>query len=244
MQNCKVIIQYDGTNYHGWQVQPNGRTVQGELTRALSILDHRPVTVYGAGRTDAGVHAEGQVANFFVERDFEPRWLRDAINGNLDRDIRVLDVVPVSDAFNARYSATQKTYRYRIWTGDVVSPFVYRYVHHYRAGLDTVGMERAAAALLGTNDFSAFTVANSEVEDHVRTLSRLDIEQEADEVSIMVSADGFLRYMVRTIAGTLIEVGRGKRTAASVATTIQSRDRANAGPSAPANGLTLVCVDY
>lgn len=244
MHNCKVIIQYDGTNYHGWQIQPNGRTVQGELTRALSILDHRPVTVYGAGRTDAGVHAEAQVANFFVERDFELRWLRDAINGNLDRDIRVLGAEFVSDAFNARYSATRKTYRYRIWTGDVVSPFFYRYVHHFRAGLDTGEMERAAASLLGTHDFGAFTVVNSDVQDHVRTLSRLDIEQEPDEVSIIVSADGFLRYMVRSIVGTLIEVGRGKRTAASVAATIQSRDRANAGPSAPANGLTLVCVDY
>src|ERR1700693_1815926 len=112
MHNFKMTIQYDGTNYHGWQIQANGRTVQGELTRFLSILDHRPVTVYGAGRTDAGVHAECQVANFFVERDFEPGLLRDAINGNLDRDIRVLEVVPVSDAFNARYSATQKAYRY------------------------------------------------------------------------------------------------------------------------------------
>ena len=104
MRNFKITIQYDGTNYHGWQIQSNGRSVQGEITRVLSILDHRPVTVYGAGRTDAGVHAEAQVANFFVERDFESCLLRDAINGNLDRDIRVLEVVPVSDAFNARHS--------------------------------------------------------------------------------------------------------------------------------------------
>jgi tRNA pseudouridine38-40 synthase len=244
IQNFKITIQYDGTNYHGWQMQPNGRTVQGELTRALSILDHRPVTVYGAGRTDAGVHAEGQVANFFVERDFEPRLLRDAINGNLDRDIRVQEVVAVSDAFNARYSATQKTYRYRIWTGEVVSPFVYRYVHHYRSGLDLEEMRRAAAALIGAHDFTAFTVASSDAEDHVRTLFALDIGQDANEISIIASADGFLRYMVRTIVGTLIEVGRGKRTAASVAETLESLDRANAGPSAPANGLTLVRVNY
>ena len=244
MQNFKITIQYDGTNYHGWQMQPNGRTVQGELTRALSILDHRPVTVYGAGRTDAGVHAEGQVANLFVERDFEPRLLRDAINGNLDRDIRVDEVMPVSDAFNARYSATQKTYRYRIWTGEAVSPFVYRYVHHYRSGLNTEEMRHAAGTLIGTHDFTAFTVASSDAEDHVRTLIDLDIGQDANEISIIASADGFLRYMVRTIVGTLIEVGRGKRTAASVAATLESLDRANAGPSAPANGLTLVRVDY
>jgi len=244
MRNFKITIQYDGTNYHGWQMQPNGRTVQGELTRALSILDHRPVTVYGAGRTDAGVHAEGQVANFFVERDFEPRLLRDAINGNLDRDIRVLEVVPISDAFNARYSATQKIYRYRIWTGEVVSPFVYRYVHHYRSGLNIEEMRHAAGTLIGTHDFTAFTVASSDAEEHVRTLMDLNIGQDANEISIIASADGFLRYMVRTIVGTLIEVGRGKRTAASVAETLESLDRANAGPSAPANGLTLVRVDY
>jgi tRNA pseudouridine38-40 synthase len=244
MQNCKVIIQYDGTNYHGWQIQANGRTVQGELTRALSTLDHRHVTVYGAGRTDAGVHAEGQVANFFVERHFELRELRDAINGNLDRDIRVLQIDPVSDAFNARHSARQKTYRYRIWTGDLVSPFLYRYVHHHRGRLNIEEMRRAAAALIGTNDFTAFTVTSSEAEDHIRTLTRLDIECRDDEISILASADGFLRYMVRTIVGTLIEVGRGKLTPASITTTLESRDRANGGPSAPANGLTLVRVDY
>lgn len=244
MQNFKITIQYDGTNYHGWQIQSNGRTVQGELTRALSILNHRPVTVYGAGRTDAGVHAEGQVANFFVERDFDLRELRNAINGNLDRDIRVLEVMPASDSFNARHSARQKTYRYRIWTGDVVSPFVYRYVHRYRSGLNIEEMQRAGASLVGTHDFSAFTVANSEAEDHVRTLINLDIEEAANEVSIIASADGFLRYMVRTIVGTLIEVGSGKRTAASVTPTLESCDRSNAGPSAPANGLTLVRVDY
>jgi tRNA pseudouridine38-40 synthase len=244
MQNFKITIQYDGTNYHGWQIQPNGRTVQGELTRALSLLDHRPITVYGAGRTDAGVHADGQVANVFLERDFDPTLLRDAINGNLDRDIRVHEVVPVSDEFNARYSATKKTYRYRIWTADVVSPFVYRYVYHYRERLDLEAMRCAAASLIGKRAFTAFTVASSDAEEHVRTLIDLDIETEANETSIIASADGFLRYMVRTIAGTLIEVGRGKRTAASVVDTIESLDRGTAGPTAPANGLTLLCVDY
>jgi tRNA pseudouridine38-40 synthase len=244
MQNFRITIQYDGTNYHGWQIQPNGRTVQGELRRALSILDHRPVTVYGAGRTDAGVHAEGQVANFFVEREFDLRELRDAINGNLDRDIRVLEVIPVSDSFNARNSAKQKIYRYRIWTGDVISPFAYRFVHHHRSGLHVREMRRASEALIGAHDFSAFTVANSEAEDHFRTITGLDIEETVNEVSITVSADGFLRYMVRTIVGTLIEVGRGKRIATSVAATLGSCDRANAGPSAPANGLTLIRVDY
>jgi tRNA pseudouridine38-40 synthase len=244
MRNFKITIQYDGSNYHGWQIQLNGRTVQGELTRALSILDQRPVTVYGAGRTDAGVHAEGQVANFFLERDFKPTLLRDAINGNLDRDIRVLEAESVGDGFNARYSATQKVYRYRVWTGDVVSPFLFRYVHHHRSRLDIEQMRLAAASLIGAHDFTAFTVASSDAENHVRTLNCVDIEQRVNEITIVVSGEGFLRYMVRTIVGTLIEVGRGKRTAASVIETLDSLDRATAGPSAPANGLTLVRVDY
>ena len=244
MQNFKITIQYDGTNYHGWQMQANGRTVQGELTRALSLLDHRPVTVYGAGRTDAGVHAEAQVANFFFEREFESGLLRDAINGNIDRDIRVQEIVPVQDGFNARYSASQKTYRYRIWTGPAVSPFDYRYVHHCRSGLEVGEMRRAAASLIGTHDFTAFTVASSDADDHVRTLIDLDVSDSANELSIVAAADGFLRYMVRTIVGTLIEVGRGRRTAASLASTLDSLDRTKAGPCAPANGLTLVRVDY
>ena len=244
MQNFKITIQYDGTNYHGWQIQPNGLTVQGELKKALSLLDHHPVTVYGAGRTDAGVHAEGQVANFFLEQDYDLRELRDAINGNLDRDIRVIEVVPISDSFNARNSAKQKTYRYRICTAEVISPFVYRFVHHYRSGLDVGEMRQAGEVLTGAHDFSAFTVADSEAEDHVRTVTSLDIEQTGNEISIVIAADGFLRYMVRAIVGTLIEVGRGRRLATSMAATLESCDRRNAGPSAPANGLTLVRVDY
>jgi tRNA pseudouridine38-40 synthase len=244
MQNYKMTIQYDGTNYHGWQIQANGRTVQGELTRVLSILDHRPVTVYGAGRTDAGVHAEGQVANFFAERSFDACRLRDAINANLDRDIRVLNIQSALPEFNSRHSARQKTYRYRIWTADVVNPFIYRFVHHYRGELDVSEMVRAGSVLIGTHDFSAFTVTNSEAEDHVRTLMHLDVSRAANEISIVVAANGFLRYMVRTIVGTLIEVGRGKRTAASVSEALESCNRSNAGPSAPANGLTLVRVDY
>jgi tRNA pseudouridine38-40 synthase len=244
MQNFKLTIQYDGTNYHGWQVQANGRTIQGELTRVLSLLDHRPVTVYGAGRTDAGVHAEGQVANVFLERHFKERELRDAINANLERDIRVLNVQTAPPAFNSRNSATQKTYRYRIATNDVVSPFAYRFVHHHRGELSIREMKLAGASLVGTHDFSAFTVAGSEVEDHTRTLNRVDIDRNEGEISITVSGDGFLRYMVRAIAGTLIDVGRGKRTVASVKEALESRNRSKAGPSAPANGLTLVKVDY
>lgn len=244
MSNIKLTIQYDGTDYHGWQIQPNGRTIQGELTRVLSLLEHRPVTIYGAGRTDAGVHAEGQVANFFTQREVNLRQLRDAINGNLDRDIRIVHSELVSDAFNARCSAKAKTYRYRICNAEVVSPFVYRYVHQYRARLEIDRMRMAASELVGTHDFSAFTVADADVEDHVRTVSRLEVDASGGEIVIIVAGDGFLRYMVRTIAGTLIDVGRGKRTEGSVGEALLSCDRSNAGPTAPACGLTLVRVDY
>src|SRR5262250_2643826 len=128
MQNYQIIVQYDGTNYHGWQIQPNGITIQGELTRVLSLLDNRHITVYGAGRTDAGVHAEGQVANFRLERGFDPRDLRDALNGNLNRDIRVLKVEPIDQSFNARNSAKLKTYRYKILNGEVVSPSIVTFI--------------------------------------------------------------------------------------------------------------------
>lgn len=244
MRNHKITIQYDGTNYHGWQMQPNGRTIQGELTRVLSLLDHRPVTVHGAGRTDAGVHAEGQVANFLLERDCDPGYLRDAINGNLDRDVRVTDVEVVAGSFNARFSARLKTYRYQIWNGPVASPFLNRYAYHHRNDLDIPAMQRAAAGLVGTHDFSAFTVHDSEIEDRVRTLKRLDVRREGSRILIMAAADGFLRYMVRTISGTLIEVGSGRRAAESVASVLESRDRRNAGAKASACGLTLVRVDY
>ena len=244
MRNYKISIQYDGSNYHGWQIQPNGRTIQGELTRALSLLDHRHVTVHGAGRTDAGVHAEGQVASFLFERDCEPGYLRDAINGNLDRDVRVVDVEAVAESFNARFSATLKTYRYQIWNGPVVSPFFHRYVYHHRNSLDLDEMRRAASALVGTHDFSAFTVQDSDIEDRVRALKRLDVRREESRILLVAAAGGFLRYMVRTIAGTLIEVGSGRRTAESVASVLESRDRRNAGAKAPACGLTLMRVDY
>ena len=244
MQNYKLTIAYDGANYHGWQMQANAQTIQGELTRVLSVLDHRPVTLQGAGRTDAGVHALAQVANVFLERRFAPAQLCEAINGNLDRDLRVMQVELADDSFEARFSATGKTYRYDISTASVVSPFEFRYLYHYRGTLDVNEMRRAAALLVGTHDFSAFTGLGLETADHVRTVTRLDVEAQNERIRITASAEGFLRYMVRTMAGTLIDVGRGRRSAASVGDALASRDRSKAGATAPAHGLTLVRVDY
>jgi tRNA pseudouridine38-40 synthase len=244
MRNFKALLQYDGTGFHGWQIQTGLRTVQGELTRVLSLLDHRPVTVHGAGRTDAGVHAEGQVANFKLDRIFALRELRDAINGNLDFDVRVFDVEIAEDDFNARRWAKLKTYRYDIWTGDVVSPFVRDFVYHFRGELDLDQMRRAAAALVGRHDFRAFTVADSEARESVRTLRRLDIDIVKDRIRITAAADGFLKYMVRTMVGTLIAVGRNRIEAGSMTALLERGARSDAGPTAPASGLTLVSVDY
>jgi tRNA pseudouridine38-40 synthase len=244
MQNYKLTIAYDGTNYHGWQMQANARTIQGELTRVLSVLDHRPVTLHGAGRTDAGVHAEAQVANVFLERRFAPHQLREAINGNLDRDLRIMQIEFADESFEARFSAKAKTYRYEISTAPVVRPVDFRYVYHYRGVLDVNEMQRAALLLIGRHDFSAFSAAGLETEDRVRTLTQLDVEARHERLRITASAEGFLRYMVRTIAGTLIDVGRGRRTAMSVGAALASRNRQQAGATAPAHGLTLVRVDY
>lgn len=244
VQNVKIIVKYDGTNYQGWQMQPTGRTIQGDLTRVLSTLDHRAVIVHGAGRTDSGVHAEGQVASFLLSREFEPERLRDAINGNLDPDIRVAEAQMVDESFHARYSASQKTYRYQIWTAPVSSPFMYRYAYHFRGPLDVASMRDAAAMLLGTHDFSAFTISDSQVADHIRDLRLLDVVQGDELLTITATADGFLRYMVRTIAGTLIDVGRGYRAPETVAEALRARERSLAGPTAPGAGLTLLRVDY
>jgi tRNA pseudouridine38-40 synthase len=249
MQNIKITIQYDGTDYHGWQIQARGRTIQGELTRVLSLLDDRQVTVHGSGRTDAGVHAEGQVASFFLQRSWDVVRLRDAINGNLDPDIRVVGVEFVDDSFHARASAKRKVYRYRICTAPVISPFLYRFVYHHRGPLERHTMFEASRPLVGEHDFSAFTVAGSEAESRVRAIHWISFDYEHEDedddgFSIIVAADGFLRYMVRIIVGTLIEVGRGRRGPDSVSRVLASRDRRLAGPTASAAGLTLVRVDY
>lgn len=244
MPNFRLLVQYDGTEYNGWQIQPRGRTIQGELTRVISLLNHRPVTVHGAGRTDSGVHAEGQVASVVLDRDFETRVLRDATNANLDPDLRVREIIRADDSFNARFAAISKTYRYRIWTGEVVSPFSYRFVHQCRAPLEIGEMARAASFLLGTYDFSAFSSGESDARDRVRTVKQIEVLEEGEVVSIIASANGFLRYMVRTIVGTLIEIGRGRMQADAIADVLISRNRKRAGPTAPAAGLTLLRVDY
>lgn len=248
--NYKLTLQYDGTDFHGWQTQDGHRTVQGELTRVLSLVEGADVTVHGSGRTDAGVHAEGQVANVHLKRVFEPEKLCAAINGNLDRDIRVMQAEVVSDDFHARYSAREKTYLYRIIYSRVTSPFWFRYVHSEARPLELERMRDAAGLFVGEHDWTAFSAAQTDAQSRVRNVTSLEInaawERRARAVIIEIetSASGFLRYMVRSIVGALMAVGRGELEREDVAQAILSGKRPLAVVTAPACGLTLLRVLY
>lgn len=247
--NFKLTLQYDGTDFRGWQMQAEGRTVQGELTRVISLLEGREVAVHGSGRTDAGVHAEGQVASCRLEREFAPERLRVAINGNLERDVRVISAEAVEDDFHARFSARGKTYVYRIFNEQFVSPFWHRYALCEARSLDVPLMQEAARLFIGEHDWSAFSV-QSDVESHVRLVTELSVTSRWDErgqgrlIEIRASARGFLRYMVRLIAGCLLSVGRGGMTLEEVDRAIHTGERNFAYSTASAHGLTLLRVKY
>jgi tRNA pseudouridine38-40 synthase len=248
--NYKLLLQYDGTDFHGWQIQNNLRTVQGELTSALALIDGRSVNVHGSGRTDAGVHAEGQVASVDIQRDISVEKLRNAINGNVGKDVRVLEAERVSDEFHARYSAVEKTYVYRIVNAPVISPFWSRYAHHEARKLDLERMQSGAQLFLGGHDWTAFSAVQSDVEDRVRTITALEIAEGFDDrahsplIEIRVTADGFLRYMVRAIAGTLMALGRSEIDDEAVNKALETGVRPLVAATAPACGLTLLSVRY
>jgi tRNA pseudouridine38-40 synthase len=248
--NYKLLIQYDGTDFHGWQVQEGQRTIQGELTRVLSLLEGAPVQVSGSGRTDAGVHAEGQTANVHLSKIFEPEKLRAALNGNLWRDVRVMRVEKAAEDFHARFSATGKTYVYRVVNAPVLSPFWTRYALLESRPLNLAGMQEAGYAFLGVHDWTAFSAASSDVENRVREITELTVETVWDAranaafFEFKISAEGFLRYMVRSIVGTLLEVGREEKSVETVQEAIVTGNRFLAGATAAAHGLTLWRVSY
>ena len=248
--NFKLTIQYDGTDFHGWQIQSELRTVQGELKRALSLIEGCDVVVHGSGRTDAGVHAEGQVASVVLQKEITPGKLRAAINGNIGKDVRVIKAEVVADEFHARFSALGKTYRYRTVNGPVISPFWLRYAHHEARTLDLERMIESAELFLGTHEWSAFSSAQSDAETKTRTITDLAIVSRWDDVAgcrlieMTMSADGFLRYMVRSIAGTLLAAGRGEVDRQLIERAINEGDRSLAAATAPPQGLTLVSVRY
>jgi len=248
--NFKLLVQYDGTDFHGWQVQNGLRTVQGELTNALSLIDGREVVVHGSGRTDAGVHAEGQVASVILEREISPEKLRAALNGNIGKDVRILAAETVADDFHARYSAIEKTYVYRIVNAPVMTPFWSRYAHHEARTLDVGRMYNCAKLFLGEHDWTAFSAAQSDVQNRLRNITGIDVEAFQDRracgrlIQVQVSANGFLRYMVRSLAGALLAVGRGEIDMKEIADAIVLGKRPVEVVTAPACGLTLVSVKY
>jgi tRNA pseudouridine38-40 synthase len=244
--NFKFDLEYDGSDFEGWQVQAAGRrTVQGVLETAIARVTGQSVRVNGSGRTDAGVHAEGQAASVKIDTELAPEALARALNGTLPPDAAVVAAQIVPDDFHARFSARGKLYRYRIWNGPARSPLRARWALPVSRQLDVSAMSKAAEAFVGRHDFAALQGAGSEVESTVRTIHRLEIQhQPLGEILFWVEGDGFLRHMVRNLVGTLLEVGTGRRSAESMMGLLAAGDRRRAGPNVPAQGLTLVRVYY
>lgn len=251
MRTLKLTLAYDGTEYVGWQRQETGTSIQGLLEAALAPIEGRPVTVHGAGRTDAGVHALGQVAHIQLHASIEAARLLRALNAVLPVDVRVTDVEEAAADFHARFSAKGKLYRYRILNGGTGSPFERRYSWHIAQPLNFDLMVEGMTVIRGTHDFKAFKAAAGKSATRERTITDTRLNRglapwaaRGALITLDIEGDGFLRHMVRTIVGTLVEVGAGRWPPPRVGEILASRDRTQAGPTAPAEGLFLVHVRY
>ncbi len=244
MRRVRLVFQYDGTDYHGFQRQPALLTIQGELELALNRVLGEEVVVTGAGRTDAGVHALGQVAAFDTTNPMPVGNLLRALNDALPDAIKLVSAEQVSAEFHPRYDAKGKVYKYRILNRELPSPFINRYAWHVPEPLDVPMMRAAAEKLVGTHDFAAFCASGSSVEKTVRTVRCADLEPEGDLLELRFEADGFLYMMVRIMVGTLVEVGLGRLSPEEVGRALDSRKRSHSGPTAPPQGLSLVKVIY
>ena len=248
MRTLRLILAYDGTDYAGWQVQPDQLTIQEVVERAIEKITGKPVRILASGRTDAGVHALGQVASFRSDTHLTTGVLHRALNGELPPDLAILDVSEVPEGFHPIRDAARKRYRYTIRDGAVRDVFSRRYSWHYRRRLDAESMHRAGGELLGTHDFAAFEAAGAPRQSTVRTVFDISVKRgrggHSDVVTLEVEADGFLYKMVRTIVGTLVEVGRGARPETWVGEVLASADRGQAGLTAPPQGLFLLWVSY
>ena len=237
-------VAYDGTEYCGWQIQPGLRTVEGTLKSALNKLMGTEVPMIGASRTDAGVHAEGNVAVFDCDTTIPADKIKYALNNMLPEDVVVVESKQVEDNFHPRHCDCKKTYQYRILNTPLPDPNRRRNTYFYRGSLDIAAMREAAGYIVGTHDFICFMAAGSQVKDTVRTVYSLELERENDVVTMTIQGNGFLYNMVRIIAGTLIMVGRGQIKPQEVKNIIDKRYRREAGPTAPAKGLTLKVIEY
>ncbi len=251
MRHFKLTIAYDGTDFHGWQMQANKPTIQGEIVSVLQRLTQEKIILHGAGRTDAGVHALGQVASFRTRSGLSAQEFQSALNALLPPTIRIVGAEEVGPDFNARWSARGKTYRYRLYRGKVVPPAIWRYVLHYPFPLDEDAMRDAAARFVGVHDFASFAASTgSEDDDKERSTEReiysteLARTPDNEELVFTVRGRSFLRYMVRKMMGTLLDVGRGKLTAADIERLYELRDRSKSGPTVPPQGLVMVEVQH
>jgi tRNA pseudouridine38-40 synthase len=251
MRYFRLTIAYDGTDFHGWQIQANKPTVQGEIVAVLRRLTQENVQLPGAGRTDAGVHALGQVASFRTQSALSAGEFQRALNALLSPAIRIVSAEETGPDFSARWSAKGKVYRYRLYRGKVVPPMLWRYVLHYPFPLDEEAMKEAAAKFVGVHDFSSFAASTgSEDDDKERNMEReiysteLKRTDDGEELWFTVHGRSFLRYMVRKMVGTLLDVGRGKLSPADIETLYELKDRSKSGPTVPPQGLFMVRVDH
>jgi tRNA pseudouridine38-40 synthase len=242
--NIKLVLEYTGTAYHGWQRQINSITVQGVIEEEIRTITKSMTNLIGAGRTDAGVHAKGQVANFRTTARLQPAAWQRALNSLLPVDISVVEAKQVSEKFHARFSARGKIYQYRILNRSYRSALDRLSVWHIPLRLNINAMKQAAKSLIGRHDFTAFQGSKGEAKTGQCKLKRLTIRRSEDRITVTIEADRFLQHMARTIVGTLVEVGRGKRKAQEMKQILQSRDRRLAGPTAPPQGLCLIEVKY
>jgi tRNA pseudouridine38-40 synthase len=243
IRNIKLVIHYDGTNYHGWASQPETATVQGTIEEVIEKLTGQPVKVYGSSRTDAGVHALGQVANFRINSPVPTENFSNALNNLLPQDITISDVCEMPEDFDAISDTVEKRYDYLINTTPI-RPVLARNQWHRPGQLDIGKMHQAAQKFVGKKDFKSFASAADQRESSVRTITLCQVEQEGDAIKISVAADGFLYNMVRNIVGTLVEVGRGRWEPDMIDTILEAKDRSAAGPIAPASGLCLMEIFY
>ena len=244
MKRVRLIVAYDGTNYHGWQIQKNGITIESELNRCLSELLQEPIEVIGASRTDAGVHALGNVAVFDTESRMPAEKISYALNQRLPEDIRIQKSEEVAQDWHPRYCDSRKTYEYRIYRGEFPMPVKRLYSLFTYRSLDVAKMQEAAKYFVGEHDFKSFCQVHAQVDSTVRTVYDVSVYEEGPDVVIRVTGGGFLYNMVRIMAGTLMEVGQGKRKPEEIAEIIEAKDREAAGPTAPAHGLMLVKYEF